>query len=272
MKTLYISDLDGTLLDKNAAVSDFTAETINSLIAKGLDFSFATARSLVTSVNITKRINISLPVITNNGTFAEYPKTGKTLIANEFTDDEKQFAASLFSGKSVLPFVYAVIDGKRRTSWALNRTNDRMQGYIDAHSGDKRLRPVKNESGLFLGKAYYFTLIGDYEILAPIREAFLKDSRFTLNFQREIYFDAWWLEIMPKNANKGISLKKVKEKLGFERVVAFGDSVNDMPLFEAADECYAVANAAPEIKKLATGVIESNNDDGVARFLLKNFS
>lgn len=272
MKTLYISDLDGTLLDKNASVSDFTAKTINSLIAKGLDFSFATARSLVTSCNITKSINITLPVITNNGTFAEYPKTGETFIANEFTDDEKEFAAALFSGKRVLPFVYAVIDGKRRTSWTLGKTNDRMQGYIAAHKGDSRLRITKTEADLFLGKAYYFTLIGDYDELAPVREEFLKDSRFTLNFQREIYYDAWWLEIMPKNANKGISLKAIKEKLGFDRVVAFGDSVNDIPLFEAADECYAVENAAPEIKKIATGVIASNNDDGVARFLLKNLS
>lgn len=271
MKTLYISDLDGTLLNKNAEVSDFTAKTINSLIAKGLDFSFATARSIVTSSNLTKNINIKLPAITNNGTFVEYPKTGEVLIKNEFTEEEKHFAASLFTGKEVLPFVYAVINGKRRTSWLEGKTSDRMNGYISAHKGDGRMRAVKDEASLFLGEAYYFSLIGSFDMLDSIRAEFSKDSRFTLNFQREIYFDAWWLEIMPKNANKGISLKAMKEKLGFQRVVAFGDSVNDLPLFKEADECYAVENASPELKKIATGVIGANNDDGVAKFLLNNF-
>ncbi len=38
-------------------------------------------------------------------------------------------------------------------------------------------------------------------------------------------------------------------------------------MFQAADEAYAVANALPELKKYATGIIGSNEEDAVARFL-----
>ena len=38
-------------------------------------------------------------------------------------------------------------------------------------------------------------------------------------------------------------------------------------MFRVADECYAVANARPELKAAATGVIGSNVEMGVPRFL-----
>lgn len=50
-------------------------------------------------------------------------------------------------------------------------------------------------------------------------------------------------------------------------MVVFGDGENDVDLFEAADEAYAVANAADVLKAVATGVIGANDEDGVARWL-----
>jgi len=51
-------------------------------------------------------------------------------------------------------------------------------------------------------------------------------------------------------------------------VISFGDAVNDIPMFEISDECYAVQNAVDELKAIATGVIGSNEEDGVARWLM----
>ena len=53
-------------------------------------------------------------------------------------------------------------------------------------------------------------------------------------------------------------------------MVAFGDAINDLPLFAAADECYAVENAVEALKAAATGVIPSNAQDGVARWLAEH--
>jgi len=54
-----------------------------------------------------------------------------------------------------------------------------------------------------------------------------------------------------------------------DRIISFGDGMNDIPLFEISDECYAVANAVPELKERATGIIGSNENDGVAKWLLE---
>ena len=49
MKTLYVSDLDGTLLRKNETLSPYTIKTINALTSSDMLFSYATARSLNTA-------------------------------------------------------------------------------------------------------------------------------------------------------------------------------------------------------------------------------
>ena len=62
---------------------------------------------------------------------------------------------------------------------------------------------------------------------------------------------------------------KCKESLGCDRIVVFGDSTNDLSMFAIADEACAVANAIDEVKRKATHIIAGNEDDGVAKFLMR---
>ena len=78
------------------------------------------------------------------------------------------------------------------------------------------------------------------------------------------------MECFSKNASKYHAALYLKEHFGFDKVVGFGDNLNDIPLFNACYECYAVENANNELKRLATGVIKSNQQDGVARWLENN--
>jgi len=55
-----------------------------------------------------------------------------------------------------------------------------------------------------------------------------------------------------------------------EKVVVFGDGKNDIDMFEIADEGYAVSNAHETLKEKATGIIGSNDEDGVAKWLEQN--
>lgn len=71
-------------------------------------------------------------------------------------------------------------------------------------------------------------------------------------FQVDLYTREQWLEIMPKAASKASAALWLKSSLGCGRLVVFGDGENDVDLFEAADEAYAVANAADVLKAVAT--------------------
>ena len=104
----------------------------------------------------------------------------------------------------------------------------------------------------------------------PLYEIFVNDSRYRCTLQQELYRPEHFLEIMPKKASKAEAIKKLKEIWHCDRIVSFGDAVNDIPMFEVSDECYAVANAVPELKAIATDVIGSNDEDGVAKWLLQS--
>ena len=54
MKTLYVSDLDGTLLQSNETLSEYTVKTINELVEQGMIFSYATAGSYITARKVTE--------------------------------------------------------------------------------------------------------------------------------------------------------------------------------------------------------------------------
>ena len=96
-------------------------------------------------------------------------------------------------------------------------------------------------------------------------------KRYYCVYSKDIYSGDQWLEILPKEATKANAVLQLKEYCGCDRLVAFGDGINDIPMFKAADECYAVENAAAELKEIADGIIGNNNENSVAEFLEKDF-
>ncbi|MEN0068129.1 MAG: HAD hydrolase family protein, partial [Myxococcota bacterium] len=70
MSTLYVSDLDGTLLDREGQLSPTTRASLRALLERGLCFTIATARSVV-SVRERFDLPLALPLVTANGTFVD---------------------------------------------------------------------------------------------------------------------------------------------------------------------------------------------------------
>ena len=52
---------------------------------------------------------------------------------------------------------------------------------------------------------------------------------------------------MPKSASKASAILKLKELLNCDRIVSFGDAINDLPMFAISDQCYAMANAVTSL-------------------------
>ena len=166
------------------------------------------------------------------------------------------------------PLCYAIVDGKERVSWLQGKVNTGIERYIISRNGDKHLYCASSLEELFMGEIYYFTYIGTRAQLVKVADEAIALEEGQVLFQQEIYDkDEYWLEIVPKGVSKANAILKLKEIMGFQRIVVFGDGANDIPMFEVADECYAMDNAVPELKRIATGVIGSNVEDGVAKWL-----
>ena len=141
--------------------------------------------------------------------------------------------------------------------------------YLSSRQGDPRMRPVDFEKELFRGEVFYFSWIGEYGQLFPLAQVLEKDDRFHCVFQQELYREEYWLEVMPRRATKAEGAKLLKQLCGCERLVCFGDRANDISMFRAADEAYAVAGSPPELTAFSTGILKSNDKDAVAEFLLE---
>lgn len=267
MNTLYISDLDGTLLNTETRLSEKTKNIINGLIEYGLSFTYATARSLASARVVTDGLSIKLPVITNNGTFIMDHNNGKQLDGCFFDRNQIVFLCDYFYQHKISPFVYSYYNQRERVAWIKGTENEGMQYYLNCRKGDERFCPVTSYDDLFLGDIFYFTCIGEKEELMPLYQEMQMQTTIQSIFQRELYRPEYWCEILNKQATKASAIQKLKTMLGYDRVVVFGDGINDISMFQIAEEAYAVENAAVELKHYATDVIDSNEQDGVAMFL-----
>ena len=270
-KTLYITDLDGTLLRLDATLSDFTKSAINSLVEQGILFSFATARSFISAGRITEGLNLKAPIAAFNGAFIVDPKDGGYIDRCLMEQSRIEPLMEIVRARELSVLVYAFVGGAEKVSWLRGKESPGVLSYIDSRKGDKRLRPVDDYDSLFEGEMYYLTLIGTKDEAEVFYDLVRADPYFTCTLQKDIYNkEEYWVELYRHDASKASAVQKIKAITGADKVVCFGDNLNDLPMFEVCDEAYAVSNAVEQLKQIATGVIGANDDDGVVRWLLEH--
>lgn len=265
IKTLYISDLDGTLLNQSSLLSEQTTDIINSFISNGGYFTYATARSHNSASLITNQLNLKLPVVIYNGAFI-YDYAKKDFLHKvAFTHDEIACLYDIAVKNNCTPLVYTFVNGVEKVLWYENtKLSDGCRYYYSNRKNDKRMTPVGSIEDSFQGEIFYITFIDDKELLLPLYNEAKTDERFNAIFQQELYRSEYWCEIMPKQATKANAIKKLKNMLGCDKLVVFGDSINDIPMFKIADESYAVMNSNPKLKGIATQIIDYNYNNSVA--------
>lgn len=271
MKTLYVTDLDGTLMRDDKTISNESVAILNRLLAQGIFLTYATARSLNSASQITKDISFNLPVIIRNGTVLANPQSKKEIEISLF-GEELQHIRQALAGSTIPGFATAYFGSDEVKLCLAGRMNEGFQDYLQNHSTDRRIHMVDTEDKLYEGKTSYFTFIAPKNELQPLYERVKHIEGINCIFQQDKYRPEYLLELCPGNATKATAIQKVKKLCGCQKVIVFGDSANDIPMFRIADEAYATKNASNELKEIATEIIESNNADGVAKRLVNSFS
>ena len=244
-KTLYVTDLDGTLMRDDKTISPETIRILNAFIDQGMLFTCATARSANSACKITRDIRFPLPIIVRNGTMlADVSSQNRTEIL-QFTHEEVSAVRQCIAGESVLGFVTSYIHGNEEILYRKGASNKGFDHYLANHADDKRLRAVSTEEELYQGAPCYFTFIAERSDLEPLYKRVNSCDQCSCIFQKDKYRGEYWLEIFPKGATKA----------------------NDISMFQIADEAYAMENADEELKTIATGIIGDNNSDSVAEWL-----
>ena len=263
-RTLYISDLDGTLLDSNSIVTSHSVENINLLLQKGMLFTIATARTPATVVPLLKQLQLDLPVVLMNGAVLYDIRNKHYIQTNGFTDDSALRYISILENRDLIPFVYRIENNKLQV-FHKPLVNDIQRDfkYKRENTPYKDFIPTDNYTAELTDNPPLFMLVIDrFDKLETAAAEITRAGNCSVFCYRDIAVpDYGNLEIYPKGVSKAATAQLIIDRINPWEVVAFGDNLNDLPLFNLADRRYAPANATEEIKRQATAIIPDNDHD-----------
>ena len=271
--TLYVSDLDGTLLRNDTSLSEYSTETLNALLEQGLLFTAASARSVYTMRHMLAGLDLRLPIIEFNGAFVTDLASGRHHLVHNVQPELLPDLWRQITATGHVPCISAY-DGTADRLYYRDITNDGMAWYIGDRQRhrDERLRYLADLQTGLDDQVVCLTVIGREPELAALDTAINHrhaDLVQTHRYENQ-YSPGWyWLTVHDARATKDQGIRSLQRRQGLEdsRLVVFGDQVNDLDMFRLADEAYAVANAIPALVEEATGLIDSNEEDGVARYI-----
>jgi len=270
MKTLYISDLDGTLLNDSVELSKYTIDTLNALLQQGIHFTIATARTAASVTTILAPLAINIPVILMNGVLLYDLPSKKYLNIQGLSINGIKEIIKVLKVNRLTGFMYEVKDNMLTTYYE-RLESKAMQEFYDerVNKYQKSFIQVADFSMVDPEHIIYFALLDSKEHLEPAYHMLASNPNVSMAFYQDIYSegDLWYLEIFGLNATKYNAACYLRTQYQFDKMIGFGDNLNDLPLFRACDETCAVANAKDEVKAVANHIIESNLNEGVAHWI-----
>ncbi len=270
MKTLYMADLDGTLLNSKGELTGFSRTTLNALIERGLNFTVNTSRTPESALSVLKGLKLKLPLILMNGSMFYNPETGSAEHLVCIDPISARTAVAICQRLGGEPFVFSYKDGGMDVQY-LRCDSPFSSAFLKSRG--KYYRSCKQVCSINTsGKIPFIALVGEMDKLKEIETALIRVKGIrTVLFENESG-DFCFLEIYPEKAGKGEGARQYIEKYGYQKLVAFGDNLNDIPLLDVADFGIAVANGYKELKEIADLEIDGCDKDSVANYLMMEWA
>lgn len=270
-KTLYVSDMDGTLLNSSSVLSETTTAKLNKLISESALFTVATARTPATVVELMKNVDSNLPYIVMAGcaTWDNQKKGYES--ARIISNSSIEQLIGIFEKNGNNPFIYYKNGNQIVVNHVRELTAEEKE-FIEPRIKTP-LKRLKTCSSLTVdttleGAMLIFSM-GKFEALRNIADEIDKEGiDCTYNCYHDIFKkDEGFIDIYVNGTTKAAAIKELARKIGAERIVVFGDNLNDIPMMKVADWSVAVSNAFDEVKEYANEITESNDEDAVARWI-----
>lgn len=262
---LVVTDIDGTLVNRDNEIGEKSKELIKMLREKGVSFTFATQRIHSSVAPLAKELNITMPLITLNGSLIQ-DADAKTVINRSVIKRKYIERALKFANKYFVRIAFCYKDHIIYTdeNSVLKDFMSRLGTmYESVESYDDYLHDI-----------YEIMMSGnDKEKIKYIRRKMNPPFRKYLKidyFRSRAFSGVYNLEIRRAGNSKKTGLKKLLKFFNYKKseIAVIGDWYNDRDLFKYGGTNIAVQNAVPELKFMAHYVTEKTNDeDGVAEFL-----
>jgi Cof subfamily protein (haloacid dehalogenase superfamily) len=256
---VIVSDLDGTLLDSNHRISEYSKSVFRKLHEENYLIIVATGRHHLDAMPIVESIGIPYYLVTSNGARIHSPS--KELL---FSIDMQSESIKSVLSLDIDPDITTVLF--KENVWQTNKLNEKLNSF----------QPELN----YIPELVNFNTVED---LSAIKMFFTHERHSKLIELRDQILDKYsdffshafslphCLEFMDISVDKSVAISKIleMEKLNFHETISFGDGYNDEKMLVSTAKGLLMRNAPDSLKnKLAhLEVIASNENDGVARYL-----
>lgn len=272
--TLYVTDMDGTLLGADSRLSAESSEIITALSREGHNITVATARTPATVVPLLEG-TLTLPpaIVITGAALWHRGRDGGYGDVRFFTPELYDGLCGLFAAHGLSPFVYTLPEGSSVIQVyrePRTRMNQAEEVFVEERQFLKLKQfhlqePAPDEAS---AHTVLFFAMGPLDRILRAGAGIRGSLSCTVSAYPDIFMkDTGILEVLASGVSKAAAVRSLARRLGARRVVAFGDNLNDLPMLAVADEAVAVGNALPEVKAAATRVIGPNTASSVARFI-----
>lgn len=249
---LIALDLDGTLLDSNEGVSPRNRRAIRAALDEGIRIVLVTGRGVDTPIRISRELGLNLPVICAHGALT------------------KDFLANRTLGHVPVPLQFAkpMIEYAEREGLSVAIYSEesfyRLEGqqlYMEDMRGP-HWREVQSFAEVIHTAPTFIRFLGRESVEAMERTF----GDLPLHFKHETWLDFVECAVTSREATKQRALARLCADFQIvrERVMAIGDSRNDVPMMRWAGMGIAMKNALPEVRQSVRFVTGTNDEDGVA--------
>ncbi|MBE2239753.1 MAG: HAD family phosphatase [Caldilineaceae bacterium] len=268
---LVVLDLDGTILNayKRARISQVVHDTIEAVQRAGVPVTIGTGRTLdYIRHNLPGDLQLTHPVITTQGAVIGDPLTGNVLAEIHLPLDQAR-AIAAFVDEHRYPTAFYFNDAEGRTQIYQNARGDTpdeeellhhllgapaalVESFHPLLAAPHAHPPIKVV-------AFNHSLPDNIDLLPEYQRRFAPPLTITRTHE-------WLVETTAAGVDKGSGLRRLCELLGIDvrRVLAIGDSDNDIPMLQAAGFGIAMGNAGDHVKAVADWIAPTLDEEGAA--------
>ncbi|MBS4212237.1 Cof-type HAD-IIB family hydrolase [Neobacillus rhizophilus] len=268
---LLALNIDGTLLQSNGKIHKSTKEAVEYVQQKGIYVTLVTSRSFHSAKKAAKALKISSPLVTHQGALIareENKPVYAKRINEEITYDTIRLLEALPCQIRLVHENFSIANKYKLHQQLLAKTvfttgdpfvySQQFVESLSEYLHDQPATPPKIE--------VYFENKRDLEDAKTAIEKMFTEIT-------PIKLDSLRLDLVPAGVSKLNGLAFLGSQLGFQlkEMVYIGDSLDDIPLIEAAGLGVSMWNAPFEVKKASDWVTRSENEHGVSYMVKEHF-
>jgi len=249
---LIALDLDGTLLSPDETISVRNRTSVKAALAAGIRVVLVTGRGVDMPIRVSRELGLNLPVICCHGALTKDFGANRTLESIPVPLQYAKPMLELAERERLSVAVYVDEAFYRPEGSEIVMDDMRGPGWFEVPS----LVAVLTAAPTFI------RFLGE----PSVRRVLAAFGDLPLSFRHESWFDFVECAVLNRDASKKNALARLAADFGIpaERVLAVGDSRNDVPMLRWAGIGVAMGNALPEVRESVRYVTARNDADGVA--------